>query len=336
MKCFETSQESQECDTQETNQVLQNNQNRFGNSFLNQMLSTEIDITGYASPEWNNPKGESPEELNESLAWERADSVEAELEAIFQSFLSSASQDIKVNNHGGVIANENDSKSQEDMRKADISIMTEAITPAEEIETIKPAINPKASRDWAIRIDVSGGGGGAGLAGGGLFASLKNLKTGEIADGFFAGLGIGFGGASPSVSKTAPEENWLPFQTQRFSTFEDFDGTPVHFTSATVGIGVLSASLGRISFVMMGEKAQNIETSDLNGIGGAGLDLSSLIGVFNLRDSTYQSSSRNQENTFLPQTEESQISNHEVSFSRGSAEISASEQESLSNLISWM
>ena len=72
MRSFEPNQESLECSTQKTNHVLQNNQNRLGNAFLQEMLSAEIDTTGYPSPEWNHPKDESPEELNESLAWERA------------------------------------------------------------------------------------------------------------------------------------------------------------------------------------------------------------------------------------------------------------------------
>ena len=45
MKSFEPNQESKECSTEETNQVLQNNQNRFGNAFLQEQLNQKSATT---------------------------------------------------------------------------------------------------------------------------------------------------------------------------------------------------------------------------------------------------------------------------------------------------
>ena len=333
MKCFETNQESQECKIQETNQISQSNQNRFGNSFLNQMLSTEIDITGYASPEWSNPKGESPEELNESLAWERADSVEAEIEAIFQSFFSASSNNININNHGGMIANENDSKSPEDMRKASLSLIISSTNINENQEVSQPKIAPDATCDWAIKLDVSKGfGSPKGLYGPGgtiLFASLKNKKTNQEISGFFTGLNLTAGFATPGISNGSSDSNWVSFKTQKLSTFEDFEHTPIRYTSASIGVGIKSASQTYISFLMMGDKAQSIDLSGF-GIGAIGAELTTSVGMWNTISSSASNQTTKENN---PPTNSSILLEQEVFFDKGSSEIKSSELNKLQDFV---
>ena len=334
MKCFDTNQESQECKTQETNQILQNNQNRFGNAFLNQMLSAEVDITGYASPEWNNPKGESPEELNESLAWERADSIEDELEYIFQSFLSSPSN-VQINNHGGIIANENgnDNSSPEQMRKAEISVLLNEESQLEQAEedTISEECFSTATDQWAIKLKVSGGAGHKGIGGAFAIGVLKNRRTGEEVQGMFLGGGFGAGLASPGVDPGWG--SWTNFTTEKYVTFEDFQKTSCRLNSAGGGIAIIGHSRARLSFPDMGEGAQEINVSGWN-MGAVGLDGSTNIGVWKLnRIPKNECSSDFNEETASFEQGETQLLQHSVYFERGSSEISSNELHGLNSFM---
>ena len=325
MKDFEPTQESKECSTEETNQVLQSKQNRFGNAFLQEILSTEITIIGYASPEWNHPKDESPEELNESLAWERADSVEDTLEEVFQSFFDNSPSRIKLNNQGGVITEEKES-SAEEMRRVDISTVINSTVFNEEVEQPNESIRPDASCEWAIKIDTSGGHGGAGLAGGVVFAYLKNTKTNQEVYGYFIGAGLGSGLMTPSSTAEDSDESWTNFQTQRLSTFEDFEGTPMQFTSGSVSRAGFGANLSYISFLTMGDKAQHIDVSGFSE-GVFGGELVTLVGVWNTLDATLPLKSSQPPSPIS----DSVLLEERLYFQRGSAELETPEITKLTN-----
>ena len=93
MKCFEPNQESKECSTQETNHVLQNNQNRFGNAFLQEQLNngSALVLGSAANSEFAYDDSFSPH-LLETLQ----DNPNESLETILSS-LDSASLSISGN-----------------------------------------------------------------------------------------------------------------------------------------------------------------------------------------------------------------------------------------------
>ena len=261
----------------------------------------EGNIAGHASPRWKNPGTKEVKVLNQELSIERAEETETFLQEIFQRKFNEKDIEVKfatqcltnkdpkvleipaigVGDTVTITEAEGDLNANEDnMRRADINLV---ITEQIESETfisvdivIPEQCKEHATKDWAIRLSMSGGAGHGGV--GGVFAigQLKNRQTGQIASGNFIGGGIGVGLQSPGADPGWGE--WTNFTTDEAITFEHFDGILARLTMAGVGF-LVGYGLAYISFPMLG--ANSISVGGFN-VGAIGADISSNVGAWNV------------------------------------------------------
>ena len=316
-------------------------------------VSVVVDIIGHASPRWEYPKGSKKKELNLELSRQRAEGVQAIYNALLQRVefenngrsisynVSRVDHDAKLLNGnlargvGDTVTATESKKPTEDnldsARRVDIK-MAVTHTIRDNIPSTRVGIIPKEcksnrSKRWAIKLKLSGGGGHAGLGAAAAVATIKNLSTGQTADGVFAGGGIGVGLQTPGGS---PNPGWEEFVTDREVTFDHFDNTMARFTS--IGFGAfVGFSIAYISFPMIVEDP--IYVGGWN-VGAVGADGSSNVGVWTF---THKPPGKvcTPEQQVEIQTFTSSISKvteevtHTVRFDTGKANMSAGELQRL-------
>lgn len=132
----------------------------------------------------------------------------------------------------------------------------------------RPIPREGGSREWAIRLQLSGGAGHGGIGGAFAIGELrKGGVGGEVRQGSFLGFGIGVGLATPGASPS--EAQWTPFITDAPYDFEDFDGTLARLTSLGGGFLVGYAFI-YISFPNLGANSIYVGGWSLGTVGADG------------------------------------------------------------------
>ena len=132
----------------------------------------------------------------------------------------------------------------------------------------KPTPREGGTREWAIRLQLSGGAGHAGVGGAFAIGELrKGGVGGEVRHGSFQGFGLGVGAATPGASPG--EAQWTPFTTDAPYDFEDFDGTLARLTSLGGGF-LVGYSFIYISFPNLGANPIYVGGWSLGTVGADG------------------------------------------------------------------
>jgi len=315
----------------------------------------EGSITGHASPKWKNPGKKDKKILNKELSIRRAREVETFLQAILERKFHENGVDIEFAlectkerdfnsisipaqgigdsitfEEGGGDPNAN----TERMRRTDINVVLthqiEGEAGMSVLVEIPEECEDQATTDWAIRINMSGGAGHAGVGGAFALGEIKNRKTNQKAQGSFVGGGLGFGlqtpGADPGWS------DWTNFRTDQKITFDHFDGTLTRLTTAGAGF-LIGYTLAYISFPIYG--ANSISVGGLN-LGSVGADAGTNVGQWNFSADTPRPrcipTHEIAEEQFVPYTYEVQDAlRHSVFFDTGEHHISDDELSKMEN-----
>ena len=131
----------------------------------------------------------------------------------------------------------------------------------------KPSPRQGGSREWAIRLQLSGGAGIPDIPIGGAFAIgelRKGGAGGEVRSGSFQGFGLAAGAATPGSS--LGEAQWTRFTTDAPYDFEDFDGTLARLSPAEGGF-LIGYSLLYISFPNLGANTISVGGWNLGLVG---------------------------------------------------------------------
>lgn len=316
----------------------------------------EGSITGHASPKWESPGEVDKDKLNKQLSIDRAEQVETFAQEIFKRNLSAKGIDVEfavectqekdfdkvqlpATGVGDSVTLEEaggDENANEDaMRRADINIV---VTHQIESETgmsfnihIPEKCEDNATTKWSIRLGFSGGAGHAGIGGALAYGEIRNRKTGQVAEGFFAGAGIGVGLQIPDDS--IQWGDWVDFKTDQKITFDHLDGTLCRLTSAGGGI-YFAYNLIYISFPLYG--ANSISVGGFSK-GVIGADMGSNVGFwkfFSFPGARCIPAEDLPGEEFMPYTYDIKDDlSHKVHFETGSSEISVDEINKLETFI---
>lgn len=317
----------------------------------------EGSIIGHASPKWKNPGKKDHLELNKKLSIDRA----AEVEIFVQELLSREFQNHGIHiefalectnerNFNSVVlpslgvgesvtieeaggdTNANDPK----MRRVDINIVAtnqiEGEAGASVLIEIPEECEDNASDEWAVRMSLTGGAGHAGVGGAFALGQIKNLKTDQKAQGFFAGGGIGVGLQSPGADPGWSD--WSKFRTDQEITFQHLNNTFARLTTAGAGF-LIGYSFAYLSFPIYG--ANSIPVGGFN-LGSVGADASSNLGTWKFAGTPPGANCipahMIPSEQMIPYSYEVQDNlSHSVFFDTGSSRISDQELSRLENFI---
>lgn len=274
--------------------------------------STDVhaELVGHASPRWEYTHGGTSAELNLRLSEDRVESVRVFIEEMLGNALRErgldaeftyesrnveepappGAQDTASLSASAVGSTETDGgaggdarANRPEMRRVDLTVTVTwqvtgaALSSESEAVTISERCEPNASDQWAIKLEITGGGGHAGLGVAAAYGPLKNLRTGQTVHGSFQGGGVGVGLSSPGV-----DPGWGDFEeftTDSAVTFDDFDGTLARLSTAGAGIAIIGYGVAYISFPNMG--ANHISVGGFN-MGQIGADAGANVGTWNV------------------------------------------------------